>query len=217
LREIAQRTAVEALYTLVIIRTIDGGGSMNSFSMGTLAGAGCFRCEDCGFGVALHEMDTVPACPHCGSTSFKRGSIFGDRALAEPITMPAADAPEWLAEARAALVEPGKYLAFEHGDRVRVAALQEGWTRLGRSLSAHIRFDDPTVSRRHALIHSEAGSVRILDDRSLNGVFLNGERVDWHQMADGDCVTIGRFDLHYVSFTGPTASERPAALGTGVG
>jgi pSer/pThr/pTyr-binding forkhead associated (FHA) protein len=84
-------------------------------------------------------------------------------------------------------------------------------------MSAHVRFDDPTVSRRHALIHREPGSVRILDDRSLNGVFLNGDRVDWHELVDGDQITIGRFDLHYICLTGPTASERRAAAHTGVG
>jgi hypothetical protein len=189
---------------------------MHSFTMGTLAGAGCFNCEECGFAVALHEMDEVPECPHCGGTSFKRGSIFGDLAPAEPSAMPEADTPEWLEEAREALIEPGDYLAFED-DRVRVAPLQEGWTRLGRSLSAHLRFDDPTVSRRHAMIHREPGSVRILDDRSLNGVFLNGDRVDMHELADGDHITIGRFDLHYICFTGPAGSERPTAAHTGVG
>jgi predicted nucleic acid-binding Zn-ribbon protein len=190
---------------------------MDSFSMGTLAGAGCFRCEECGFGVALHEMDEVPECPHCGGRSFKRGSIFGDLAPAEPIAMPAVETPDWLDEARDALLEPGDYLAYEEDDRVRVSALQEGWTRVGRSMSAHVRFDDPTVSRRHALIHREPGSVRILDDRSLNGVFLNGDRVDWHELADGDQVTIGRFDLHYICLTGPTATERRTAAHTGVG
>jgi hypothetical protein len=189
---------------------------MHSFTVGTLAGAGCFRCEECGFGVALHEMDEVPECPHCGGRSFKRGSIFGDLALAEPSAMPEPATPDWLDEARDALVEPGDYLAFEH-EHVQVIPLQEGWTRLGRSLSAHLRFDDPTVSRRHAMIHREPGSVRILDDRSLNGVFLNGERVDMHELADGDHITIGRFDLHYICRTGPTGSERRTAAHTGVG
>lgn len=187
---------------------------MHSFTMGTLAGAGCFRCEECGFGVALHERDQVPECPHCGSQSFKRGSIFGDRATAEPSAVPPADTPDWLDEARDALVEPGHHLAYEDDTRVRVTALQDGWTRLGRSLSAHIRFDDPTVSRRHALVHCEQGSVRILDDRSLNGVFLNGERIDWHQMSDGDRITIGRFDLHYICLDAPATPERPPAFGT---
>ena len=188
-----------------------------SFTEGTLAGAGSFRCEGCGFGVALHEMDEVPACPHCGGASFKRGSIFGDRAPAEPIAMPPAATPDWLADARDALVEPGNYLAYDDGERVRVVTLQEGWTRLGRSLSAHIRFDDPTVSRRHALVHCDAGAVRVLDDRSLNGVFLNGERVEWHEMADGDRITIGAFDLHYICPTGSTTAGRPNTAAAGVG
>ena len=190
---------------------------MERFTEGTLAGAGSFRCEECGFGVALQEMDEVPACPHCGGTSFRRGSIFGDRAPAEPITMPTGATPGWVADAREALVEPGSYLAYEDEERVRVVQLQEGWTRLGRSLSAHVRFDDPTVSRRHALVHRDDGSVRILDDRSLNGVFLNGERVEWRELADGDRITIGAFDLHYICLTGPTAPGRPAAAAAGVG
>jgi hypothetical protein len=189
---------------------------MESYTEGTLAGAGSFRCEECGFGIALHEQDEVPACPHCGGTSFKRGSIFGDRALAEPISMPAAAKPDWLGEARDALVEPGHYLAFEEGDRIRVVPLQDGWTRVGRSLSAHVRFDDPTVSRRHALVHCDEDRVRILDDRSLNGVFLNGDRVDWHELADGDRITIGAFDLHYICLTGPASpGRRKAAAGVG--
>jgi pSer/pThr/pTyr-binding forkhead associated (FHA) protein len=108
------------------------------------------------------------------------------------------DTPEWLAEAREALVANGDYVAFERDDRVNVVALQDGWTRIGRSLSAHLRFDDPTVSRRHALMHRDRTGARVLDDRSLNGVFLNGERVDWHELDDGDEVAIGAFRLYYM-------------------
>jgi hypothetical protein len=196
---------------------VDAGGATQKFAAGTLAGAGCFRCAECGFAIALHELDEVPACPHCGGSAFKRGSIFGDHALAEPSAVPDVDEPDWLAEARAALVEPGDYLAYDDGDRVRVCALQEGWTRVGRSLSAHVRFDDPTVSRRHALIHREDDSVRILDDRSLNGVFLNGERVDWHELTDGDRITMGRFDLHYICLTASRRARQPTAVGTSAG
>ncbi len=131
--------------------------------------------------------------------------------------MPTGDVPEWLGQARDALVQPGDYLAYEVEDRVRVSQLQEGWTRLGRSLSAHVRFDDPTVSRRHALIHREPGSARILDDRSLNGLFVNGERVDWHQLADGDCITIGRFELHFIGLSRPGSPHRRNAVGASAG
>jgi pSer/pThr/pTyr-binding forkhead associated (FHA) protein len=70
------------------------------------------------------------------------------------------------------------------------------WTRIGRSANADIRLDDPSVSRRHALIVLEGRSLRILDDRSLNGVFLNGDIVEWGRLHDGDELTIGRYRLY---------------------
>ena len=76
--------------------------------------------------------------------------------------------------------------------------LQREWTRIGRSLAADIRFDDPTVSRRHALIVRQPDGLRVLDDRSLNGVFVNGERVEWSTLADGDEIVIGRHHLHFI-------------------
>jgi DNA-directed RNA polymerase subunit RPC12/RpoP len=170
---------------------------MEAFSAGTLAGAGSFRCDSCGFAVALHERDPVPACPECGGHRFRRASLFGED-LEGPMEHEIGDPPDWLDEARDALVRPGDYLAFEDGDRVRVVPLQEGWTRIGRSLSAHIRFDDPTVSRRHALVYRDADGARILDDRSLNGVFRNGQRIELAELEDGDEIDVGRFQVFFV-------------------
>ncbi len=169
-----------------------------SFKPGTLAGAGSFRCEVCGFAVALHELDEIPACPHCGSGRFKRSSIFGDHAEAEPWGGGRPEHPDWIDEVRESLVAEGDYLAYRDDERVHVVPLQEGWTRVGRSMAAHVHFDDPTVSRRHALIHREEGGARVLDDRSLNGVFVNGERVEWHSLEDGDEILVGRFRLYFV-------------------
>ena len=170
---------------------------MEAFSAGTLAGAGSFHCDSCGFAVALQERDAVPACPECGGHRFRRASLFGDP-VEGPKRHQIGEPPDWLHDAREALVRPGAYLAFEDDDRVRVVPLQEGWTRVGRSLSAHIRFDDPTVSRRHALVYRDDDGARILDDRSLNGVFVNGERVEWHSLSDGDEILVGRFRLYFV-------------------
>ena len=102
----------------------------------------------------------------------------------------------------------GDYLAYDDGERVRVVALQEGWTRVGRSLAAHVRFDDPTVSRRHALLHCQEDSVRILDDRSLNGVFVNGARVDMRELRDRDQIAIGRFSMHFIRLGAKAQPER---------
>ena len=186
---------------------------MEAFTAGTLAGAGSFRCEGCGFAVALHELDEVPGCPQCGGRRFKRASMFmGADETTEHDQVREVEAPDWLGGARDALVTDGDYVAFEADDRVNVLPLQDGWTRVGRSLSAHIRFDDPTVSRRHALIHRDRSGARILDDRSLNGVFLNGQRVDWRELDDGDEIAIGAFRLYFIRLGAEAPAETaPAA------
>jgi hypothetical protein len=181
---------------------------MEAFNAGTLAGAGSFRCDSCGFAIALHERDHVPACPECGGESFRRASLFGDN-VPTPRHVEIESVPDWLDEARDALVREGDYLAFEDGDRVRVVPLQDGWTRIGRSLSAHVRFDDPTVSRRHALLYRDSAGARILDDRSLNGVFRNGDRVELAELEDGDEIAVGRFRLFFVSLV-PERQEATA-------
>jgi pSer/pThr/pTyr-binding forkhead associated (FHA) protein len=140
--------------------------------------------------------------------------------LASPLTeeidqVPDVLEPAWLSDARDALVAIGDYLAYEAEERVRVLPLQDGWTRVGRSLSAHVRFDDPTVSRRHALIHSDRTGARILDDRSLNGVFVNGKRIDWRELDDGDEIAVGAFRLYYVRVGAKAEAEVPRAAATG--
>jgi predicted RNA-binding Zn-ribbon protein involved in translation (DUF1610 family) len=192
----------------------EGKRPMESVSAGTLAGAGSFRCDSCGFAISLQELDQVPTCPECGGQEFKRSSMFtrvhrqeGQHTVEGP--------PPWLEDARDALVSDGDYLAFED-DRVHVVSLQDGWTRIGRSLSAHIRFDDPTVSRRHALIYRDDSGARILDDRSLNGIFRNGDRIELAELTDGDEIAIGRYRLYYLSVAGEGAAA-PEGVETTVG
>ena len=106
--------------------------------------------------------------------------------------------PSWVEDARAGLNEPGKYLAYEESGRHVVIALSREWTRIGRSMAADLRFDDATVSRRHALVVNQAEGVRVLDDRSLNGIYVNGQRVEWSPLADGDELSIGRHTLYFM-------------------
>src|SRR6478736_6404634 len=71
--------------------------------------------------------------------------------------------------------------------------------------------DEPSVEEREALVArartmiGEPGQylawddgVRVLDDRSLNGVFVNGERVEWRVLSDGDEIVVGRYRLHFL-------------------
>ena len=122
--------------------------------------------------------------------------------------------PDWIDEARASLSEPGKYLAYEDSGRRIVVPVAREWTRIGRSLAADVRFDDATVSRRHALVVHQADGTRVLDDRSLNGVYVNGQRVDWAPLSDGDEIAIGRHTIHFFdTATVGSGSPRPAAVG----
>jgi pSer/pThr/pTyr-binding forkhead associated (FHA) protein len=119
----------------------------------------------------------------------------------------------WLDEVRSELDEAGQYLVFDDGDDPVVHALAREWTRVGRSLAADIRFDDPTVSRRHALVVRQADGVRVLDDRSLNGVFVNGERIEWQTLNDGDELVVGRHRLYFVDVPTIDGDRRtPVAL-----
>lgn len=185
---------------------------MESLSTGTLAGTGTFRCEDCGYTVSLAAADSLPACPSCGGTRFLRASLFATGALpADPIAEPEPDTAVWLANARALAEGPGQYVAFEDRDETRVLALDRDWMRVGRSLAADLRFDDPTVSRRHALFARHADGIRVLDDRSLNGVFVNGSRVESRTLEDGDEIIVGRHRLHFFELVETTTPPAEAA------
>jgi hypothetical protein len=120
--------------------------------------------------------------------------------------------PAWLAEARASVTSAGRFLAFEQDGRRTVVPLSREWTRIGRSLAADVRFDDATVSRRHALIANEEGGVRVLDDRSLNGIQVNGRRVEWSPLVDGDELVIGRHALYFLDTVTEPATAAPAGL-----
>jgi hypothetical protein len=172
---------------------------MKAWMSGNVAGTGTFRCTDCDYPLSLDAADELPVCPSCGGTEFVRASLFTTSETTIVEVESEVEDGDWLGELRDGLAEPGQYLAYRSPDDDVVAfSLQREWTRIGRSLAADIRFDDPTVSRRHALIVRQPDGLRVLDDRSLNGVFVNGERVEWSTLADGDAIVVGRHHLHFV-------------------
>jgi hypothetical protein len=179
---------------------------MQSLTSGTFVGAGSFRCADCDYTLTLSGSDTLTDCPSCGGGDFERASLFSNtERLSEEGTREevlfrpaAAGRGERLALARDQIESPGEYLCYEEGQTLEMIALTREWTRVGRSLAADVRFDDPTVSRRHALIVRQADGVRLLDDRSLNGVFVNGARVDGKTLQDGDEIIVGRYRLMFL-------------------
>jgi hypothetical protein len=194
---------------------------MDLLTSGAFVGAGSFSCRSCGYVLTLTGEDTLTDCPGCGGQDFVRASLFN----AEPISAgqdtarhggilsdPApTDRDAQLAAVRERIEVPGEYLCFEDGTDSQTVALTREWTRIGRSLAADVRFDDPTVSRRHALIVRQPDGVRVLDDRSLNGVFVNGERIEGKVLEDGDEIIVGRYRLNFlvVSAERSRSSESP--------
>jgi DNA-directed RNA polymerase subunit RPC12/RpoP len=163
-------------------------------------GLGGLVCTHCGYAVAPLVADGPIECPACSSTSFKRARAF-ERPTADLEQVAFAEgSPAWLADARLGVAGAGPHLAWEADGEVHTVPVPLGWAKIGRSGGAEIRLDDPTVSRRHALVvRTEEGKLKALDDRSLNGLFVNGERVEWVALANGDELEIGRFKLYVIT------------------
>ena len=69
---------------------------------------------------------------------------------------------------------------------------------IGREPGAGLVLDDPNVSRVHAQLQVRPdGAVELLDQRSANGTFVNGERIDRHLLQAGDDVRIGPYTLTF--------------------
>jgi pSer/pThr/pTyr-binding forkhead associated (FHA) protein len=67
----------------------------------------------------------------------------------------------------------------------------------GRHPDSDIFLDDVTVSRRHAEFRRDAMGVKVRDVGSLNGTYVNRDRIDEVQLSNGDEVQIGKYRLVY--------------------
>ena len=169
---------------------------------GSMPGEGTYFCLACGTQLSLRETDELPECAYCGASRFRRDSIFSSlQEHGSPTTAFAAVGerlpPAWLGAAREALAAPGYHLALRDRGETLTFPLGEGWTRVGRCETADVCLDDPSVSRRHAMLATDGGKApRVLDDRSLNGILVNGRKVDYAELEPGDELAIGRYRLY---------------------
>lgn len=77
--------------------------------------------------------------------------------------------------------------------------LGEGVTTIGRHPDSTVFLDDITVSRRHAEVRRERdGQFVLVDAGSLNGTYLNGERVTTAHLREGAQVQVGKFHMVFV-------------------
>jgi pSer/pThr/pTyr-binding forkhead associated (FHA) protein len=92
----------------------------------------------------------------------------------------------------------GRYVAIDDGDDVVLLPLNREFMHIGRNPASDIVLDDASVSRKHALIARRGERTLILDDRSRNGVHVNGLRVSESELRDGDTILCGRVTLRFV-------------------
>jgi hypothetical protein len=80
-------------------------------------------------------------------------------------------------------------------------------TTAGRHPESDIFLDDVTVSRRHAEFRRERGQFSVRDVGSLNGTYVNRERVEQATLSNSDEVQIGKFRLVFLASSAGGDSE----------
>jgi pSer/pThr/pTyr-binding forkhead associated (FHA) protein len=95
-------------------------------------------------------------------------------------------------------IAPGRYLGIEDAGEIVLIPLAADVMHIGRSPAADIVLDDASVSRRHALLARRGDAMVILDDRSLNGIHVNGVRVKEAVLRDGDTIVVGQMTLRFI-------------------
>jgi len=96
-------------------------------------------------------------------------------------------------------LEPGQaLLVVKRGPNAGSTFLiEKESTTAGRNPDSDVFLDDVTVSRRHAEIRRQGSEFWIHDRGSLNGTYVNRERVESTKLASGDEIQIGKFRLAF--------------------
>ncbi len=66
---------------------------------------------------------------------------------------------------------------------------------IGRASDNNIILDDITVSRKHALLSVDTNEIKILDNNSTNGIYINNEIKNDYLLKSGDKIQIGKYIL----------------------
>jgi pSer/pThr/pTyr-binding forkhead associated (FHA) protein len=155
-------------------------------------------CSRCGSPLRQAAGETPVETTSTISLSALEGALEGDTPAAEPAE---ADThrPEQL--------PPGTgLLVVKRGPNAGSRFLLDAdVTTAGRHPESDIFLDDVTVSRRHAEFVREGDGFLVRDVGSLNGTYLNRERIDAAQLAGGDEVQVGKYRLVFLA--GPRGSE----------
>jgi FHA domain/zinc-ribbon domain len=160
-------------------------------------------------------------CSHCGAPLPRSG---GERPGESTSTislggtdLPEPDTEEPPADAGSAEALPAgtALLLVKRGPNAGSRFLLDSdLTTVGRHPGSDIFLDDVTVSRRHAEFYRHPAGFTVRDVGSLNGTYVNRERIEEADLSDGDEVQVGKFRL---TFLGTRRSQSERGGGAQVG
>ncbi len=101
---------------------------------------------------------------------------------------------------------------FKGDQLIREERLAQGVIKVGKVPSAHLRIDDESVSRMHAIVEVTGADVHIIDLGSTRGTFVNGQKINKAKLSSGDSIQLGdsRVELA-IAEPVPEAAAVPAA------
>jgi hypothetical protein len=160
-------------------------------------------CPECGFA----NGEDANFCQRCGA------SLRGDPVPTHPEGASAGSAGGDSVTATYRIDESGELVPVERGDvtaRGPALVVRAGGGRVGESFpiegermsigrrpDSAVFLDDITVSRDHALLIRRGDAWHLDDCGSLNGTYVNRERIDSHRLEDGDELQVGKYKLSF--------------------
>src|SRR4051812_24436120 len=110
---------------------------------------------------------------------------------------------------------PLSFKIYKGDQLIREERLSLSVIKLGKVPSAHLKLDDETVSRMHAIIEVNGpGDVSIIDLGSTKGTFVNGQKVNKAKLQSGDTIVVGETRIELAIGVGdeddiPTRAQAP--------
>ena len=147
-------------------------------------------CPECGH----HNRESARFCGRCGA-SLLEPDVGGEptQAFAAYVEEEGdADTSEVASEEAMLVIRIGGGRAGE------LAAITAARMGIGRAPSAEVFLVDITVSREHAVLERRDDGLHLSDSGSLNGTYVNRQRIESVRLADGDEVQIGKYRLTYI-------------------
>src|ERR1700744_2753862 len=107
---------------------------------------------------------------------------------------------------------PLTFRIYKGDQLLREEKLSLSVIKLGKVPSAHLKLDDETVSRMHAIIEVNGpGDVSIIDLGSTKGTFVNGPKVNKAKLQSGDTSVVGETKIELAIGAGDEVSEESGA------